>query len=60
MKAKMAWNITITRGRSIEGGTEPDFAPVVGMSPGFITLHVTVDFFAISLRACSSDVITLH
>ena len=34
--------------------------PVVGISPGFITLLVTEDFLAISLRANSSDVITLH
>lgn len=34
--------------------------PVVGISPGFMTLLVTVDFFAISLRASSSEVITLH
>lgn len=34
--------------------------PVVGMRPGFITLLVTVDFFEISLRANSIDVITLH
>ena len=34
--------------------------PVVGMSPGFITLLVTVDFLDTSLRANSSDVITLH
>lgn len=34
--------------------------PVVGISPGFMTLQVTVDFCAINLRACSREVITLH
>jgi hypothetical protein len=47
----------VTRGHDAEG---PGCIPVVGIRPGFITLQVTVDFFEISLRACSSDVITLH
>lgn len=37
-----------------------EYVPVVGMRPGFMTLQVTVDFLAISLRACSNEVITLH
>lgn len=34
--------------------------PVVGMSPGFITLQVTSLPSAFSRRASSSDVMTLH
>ena len=51
-----------SRLRTSQGKFSKDIvmAPVVGIRPGFITLLVTVDFLAISLRASSSDVITLH